>query len=241
MGFKEFAVQVARGVGPNLDWEKPPEPKPGTDLDKALAEWTKAHPTNYYSLRQSAQRAIATKDWKAAKTPLLQLIELFPTQGGAESAWPQLALVHRSLGETNEERQVLTRAAALDHESPDVYLRLMELAAAVRDWPTVLTNANRFLAVNPLVPAPYRYLAEASEATGQADVAISAYRTLLQLDPPNPADTHFQLARLLQPANPTDSRRHVLQALEEAPRHRPALRLLLQLQGKTAANAADPK
>ena len=59
-GFKEFAVQVARGVGPNLDWEKPPEPKPGTDLEKALADWGKAHPTNYYSLRQSAQRAIAT-------------------------------------------------------------------------------------------------------------------------------------------------------------------------------------
>lgn len=240
-GFKEFAVQVARGVGPSLDWEKPPEPKPGTDLEKTLADWSKAHPTNYYALRQSAQRAIATKDWQAAKAPLLQLIELFPTQGGAESAWPQLALVHRSLGETNEERQVLTRAAALDHESPDVYLRLMELAAAARDWPTVLTNANRFLAVNPLVPAPYRHLAEASEATGQPDVAVSAYRTLLQLDPPNPADTHFQLARLLQPANPSDSRRHVLQALEEAPRHRPALRLLLQLQGKTAANAADPK
>ena len=231
-GFKEFAVDVAKGVGPGLDWEKPPEPKPGADHLTDLAEWGRSRPTNYYALRQVAQRAIAAKDWKAAKPPLNTLIERFPNQGGAESAWPLLALAHRSLGETNEERQVLIRAAALDHESPDVYLRLMELAAGVRDWPEVQSNARRFLAVNPLIPTPYRFLAEASEAIGDAPAAIDAYRTLLRLDPPNPADTHYQLARLLTPTDATGARRHVLQALEEAPRHRHALRLLLQLQPK---------
>ena len=60
-------------------------------------------------------------------------------------------------------------AEGLQDSAADPGIRL--LAAAVRDWPTVLTNANRFLGVNPLVPAPYRYLAEASEATGQPDVA----------------------------------------------------------------------
>lgn len=231
-GFKEFAVDVAKGLAPGLDWSEPPKPKPDEDPAGKLAKWREEHPTNYYVLRENAQRAIAAKDWAAAKAPLQTLIELFPTHGGAESAFPLLALAHRSLGETNEERQVLIQAASRDHESPDVYLRLMELSAAVKDWPEVLRNARRYLAVNPLVPAPYRHLAEAAEATGDAASAIAAYETLLRLEPPNPADTHFQLARLLEPTDASRARRHVLQALEEAPRHRPALKLLLKLQSQ---------
>jgi predicted TPR repeat methyltransferase len=79
------------------------------------------------------------------------------------------------------------------------------------------------------VAPPYRYLAQASEAAGDAPAAIAAYGTMLRLDPPNPADLHYQLARLLQPTDATSARLHTLQALEDAPRHRAALRLLLKL------------
>ena len=106
----------------------------------------------------------------------------------------------------------------------------MELSTAVKDWSEVICNAQRFLAVNPLVAPPYRYLAQAAETTGDATTAIAAYATLLKLDPPNPAVVHFQLARLLKTSDVAAARRHTLQALEEAPRHREALRLLLELQ-----------
>jgi hypothetical protein len=79
------------------------------------------------------------------------------------------------------------------------------------------------------VPAPYRHLARAAEKTGDIPVAVGALRTQLELDPPNPPEVHFQLARLLEPTDQTASRRHVLQALEDAPRHRDALELLLKL------------
>lgn len=237
--FKESARNVANGIGPGLDWERPPEAKPGEPAP-SLTEWSRSRPSNYFALRIQAQRAIAAKDWPAAKATLQSLIDGFPSQGGSDSAWPQLALVHRSLGETNQERQVLIQAANRDHESPDVYLRLIELAAAQHDWPLVLTNAHRFLAVNPLVPAPYRHIARAAEATGDLQSALFAYQTLLLLDPPNPADTHFQIARLLKPSDPSTARRHVLQALEEAPRHRHALRLLLELQPPTPNTTPTP-
>ena len=77
---------------------------------------------------------------------------------------------------------------------------------------------------------PYRYLAQA----GDAQAAIAAYGTLLQLDPPNPADVHYQLARLLQATDVEAARRHALQALEEAPRHRAALELLMKLPTNAA-------
>jgi tetratricopeptide (TPR) repeat protein len=84
-----------------------------------------------------------------------------------------------------------------------------------------------------LITAPYAALAEAGAASGKTGEAIDAYRKLLLLDPPDPAEAHFQLARLLhaQGGSETEARRQVLQALEEAPRFRDAQRLLLKIEG----------
>jgi len=134
---------------------------------------------------------------------------------------------------------MLARWAGLDATTTEAFLRLMELGEAAGDWGTVAENAERFLAVNPLVPAPHRYLARASEELGRRDAARRAYEKVLQLDPPDPAEVHFRVARLLAAGGDTvPARRQVLQALEEAPRYRDALRLLLQLQD-TLAPATD--
>jgi len=86
------------------------------------------------------------------------------------------------------------------------------------------------LAVNPLVPAPHRYLAQAAEKLGNRDEAIRAYQALLLFDTTDTAETHFRLAQLLRDADERDdARRHVLMALEEAPRFLAAHKLLLDL------------
>ena len=66
-------------------------------------------------------------------------------------------------------------------------------------------------------------------AAGETKTAIAADRALLQLDPPNPATVNFHLAQLLHRDNDPAARLHVLKALEDAPRYREALRLLLAL------------
>jgi len=105
----------------------------------------------------------------------------------------------------------------------------------------VLTNAQRYLAVNPLVPLPYRFLAQASEAAGDGQTAIEAYRALVALDPPDPADVHFHLARLLHRERGPEARQHVLEALEEAPRFREALLLLRQMRQETPIPRPKPR
>ncbi len=261
--FAAFATDRAKQLAPGLDWERPgvagktngvasllsqlfPE-KPArghaaepTLSDDELDRWAAAHPTNFWALNQIARRLVAEKKWAEAKEPLRQLIKLFPNQPGADSPYPVLAAVHRALGETNEERQVLQQYVSRDDEATAAYLRLMELATAAKDWPEVTRNAQRFLAVNPLVAPPYRYLAQASEAGGDTPAAIAAYGTMLRLDPPNPADLHYQLARLLQPTDAATARLHTLQALEDAPRHRAALRLLLKLQANAPPENPKP-
>ena len=58
-----------------------------------------------------------------------------------------------------------------DGDASPAYLRLMEMAEAEGDWRALGENARRQLAVNPLIPAPFRGLARASEELGASDEA----------------------------------------------------------------------
>ena len=147
--------------------------------------------------------------------------------------------MHRELKDTDAERETLSRLAALDADATDSFLRLMELSEDAKDWPAVVQNAERFLAVNPLLPQPYRHQARASEELGRTDAAVEAYQKLLLLDPPDPAEVHFRLARLLRKTGDPAAKRHVLQALEEAPRFREAHQLLLEIIGEHPRDKED--
>ena len=203
---------------------------------KGASNWAAGHPTNYYVLMQQAKVSIAQKAYESAKEPLKKLIELYPTQTGPESAYAMLAAAYRGLGETNAEREVLTKFAQQDDEANQAYLRLADLCASTGDWGDVVTNAERSLAVDPLVAPPYRLLAQASSHTGNTAQTITANRALLLLDPPNPPQVHFELAQALHKVGDPDARRQVLEALEEAPRFRAALSLLLEMNDSTRLN-----
>jgi tetratricopeptide (TPR) repeat protein len=229
--FAAFARQRAEQLAPALDFSKTKSDGLEKLPDDLQFDWTGKSASNYWALTQKARKLLVEKKWEEAKAPLKKLIEAYPGQTGADNAYSLLAEVHRGLHETNLEYEVLSKLAALSADATDAYLRLMELGAAKKDWPVVLQNAERFLAVNPLIPQPHRFLAQASEALGKNDQAIQSYQVLLLLDPPDPADAHFRLARLLHQTGDPSAKRHVLQALEEAPRFREAHRLLLELTG----------
>jgi tetratricopeptide (TPR) repeat protein len=150
-----------------------------------------------------------------------------------------IAAAHRGLSNAEAERDALEELAARDADATDCFLRVMEISRDRQDWESVARNARRMLAVNPLVPAPHRYLAEAAEKLGQRDDAIRSYRALLMFDTADAADVRFRLASLLSAGGePERAKREVLLALEEAPRFVAAHRLLLQLTANHAtANA----
>jgi tetratricopeptide (TPR) repeat protein len=255
-GFAAFARQQAEQLAPGLDFEKPksdgagpgdsgplsPEVRqrapiwvnpfsPRASNPVSWEDWAKEHPTNFWVMSRQAAQFVEAKKWRQAEPMLRRLIDLYPSQTGSDSAYMLLAEVERGMGDTNEERQVLGTFVQKDDQAPDAYLRLMQLDAAAQDWSGVITNAQRYLAVNPLVAPPYQFLGRAAERTGQTDLAISAYRALLQLDPPDPSETHFLLAKALYQKSDPEARRQVLEALEYAPRFRAALHLLLEIDG----------
>jgi len=230
--FAKFARDRAESLAPALDFTKP-EPR-----ELRSTTWLAENPTNFYALQRRANDAILRREWSNAIPPLRELTELYPTATGDDSAWLLLARVYRAMGDTNAERAALTNVVARDADALDSFTRLAELAAATRDWEVVHENARRALAVNPLVPQPHRLLAQAAEELGKDREAIRANRTLLLLDPPDPAQAHFRLARLLHKQRDPEAKRHVLKALEEAPRFRDAHRLLREIRRRETPAAA---
>ncbi len=254
--FGSFARQVAQRMAPGLDWEKPAmgasslvarvlqrDGDAASEMprlsEEAWAEWSRQHPTNYWAMNRQADLLLEQKQWSEARQVLERLVELYPDSTGSASAYRKLASAYRALGETNAEKKVLIQFAEKDDEASDVYLRLMELNTTAQDWAAVRHYAGRYLAVDPLVAPPYRFLAQACEAAGQVPEAVDAYQALLQLDPPNPAEVHFRLAKLLYAQHDPAARLHLLQALEDAPRYRDALRLLRQMH-QERTNVSQP-
>src|SRR4051812_8412492 len=158
--FADFAREKARKLGPTLDWKKPEAAKAGVNESNVVSRLidpkasgaavaaSASDPnlkqsTNYFTLMRGAQKLIRDHKWQEAKLPLVKLIKAYPDQTGPDNAYTLLGEVHRRLGETNDEMQVLTELADLEADAVDAYGRVMELAAAKNQWGLVATNAER--------------------------------------------------------------------------------------------------
>lgn len=235
--FTAFARQRAESLAPGLDFRKPALP----GMEEPDAKMAAEYPTNAVIQRAYVRRLLDQGQWAEAKAPLQRLAELHPTHSAGDSALVSLALVHRKLQETQEERVVLERLARIDADATEVYARLIELAVAAKDASSVRTNALRWLEVNPAAAPAHRSLAEATERLNALEESAEAWRAVLRLDPADPADVHYKLAMLLHRKRDPDARRHVLLALEEAPRYQEAQRLLLELAGAASGKAKGDK
>jgi tetratricopeptide (TPR) repeat protein len=226
--FAAFARDRAEKLAPGADLAKPPE----THSESERAAWKMAHPDNYYVRLQSAEELMRAKDWTNAKPALESVVQIYHGESKAQNPLWMLAVTERNLRDTNAELATLQTFAAQESDFAELFGRLIELCGQRKDWVSVTNYAERLLAINPLSAAPYRGLAEAGAALGNNDLAIAACRKLLALGPPDAAETHFQLATLLHARGDSEAeaKRHVLQALEEAPRYREAQRLLLELE-----------
>jgi tetratricopeptide (TPR) repeat protein len=226
--FTEFAKGRAEELAPGGDFAEP-DLAPDAGLS-TWTRWSREHPNNIAGLEALAERLVEERKWQEAKEPLEKLLEIFPRNTEGRNPYILLATVHRELGETDQERQVLEKLAERDADATDAFLRLVDLCEQEKDWNGLATNADRMLALDPMLRAPYRHLAKAAERLDDRGRAIAAYRALLEMDPLDPVEAHYRLARLLyEDGDLASARRRVLMALEEAPRYKQAQKLLLEI------------
>jgi tetratricopeptide (TPR) repeat protein len=237
--FEAFARKRAESLAPKVDWEQPEKGQiDPTDL-QALDEWLTRHPNSFWGLTLQAANLMEDREWEEAKKPLEKLISLYPEYVGESNAYQFLALAHRHLDEIDQERQVLNKMAAVSADAIDAYARLMEISEAGEDWSGVVENGNRYLAVYPMLPTVYWRMGRADEEAGRGDQAVEAYRRLLLLDPADPVEVNYRLAKLLHQRDPATAKRHILEALADAPRFRQGHRLLLQIADSDSPSEAE--
>jgi tetratricopeptide (TPR) repeat protein len=234
--FLEFAENVAEEMGPDNVWAKPDRDRNG-DIEET---WAKLHPENYWVVTEAAEVAIMKRDFEAAVPLLKKSIEIFPGQTGAGSAYATLAGIYRERKEAELEKQILTQWARHDGEATEALLRLVEMSLEGNDYKGALRYANQLMEINPLHPLPHRATAETYELEGKTFDAVEAFQTVLKLGPADSAEVHYRLARLFQKHRDPEARRHILLALEEAPRFRAAHSLLLEIaEEKSAATPGN--
>jgi tetratricopeptide (TPR) repeat protein len=237
--FEKFARERAEQLAPKLTWEAQGEEAEEEARERpanadAIAALLEEQPADFKLLVAWGQALQREERWQESLEPAKRLRDDFPDYVGSGNGYILSARAYRELDDPNSEVEALESWAKRASDVPDVYDRLAELAAEAKDWEAVEKNARRLLAVNPLTPAPHRWLAKAAEMLGHADDAIAAQSALLEFDTADPVDAHFRLALLLRDRGDRDAaRRHVLMALEDAPRFLQAHRLLLELTGET--------
>lgn len=226
--FAAYAKTKAAELATEVDWKRDDLPERATTQE--WAAWNQDHPRNYWGLLQYARALIREEQWEAAKQPLQEVRRLYPQDATPGNATFLLAQVHRQLGETENELTMLSELATQSSDAIPVFQRLAELHSNRQEWPAVARLAAQLIAVNPLLPKAQEYAALAAENLQQHDQAVRALNSLLEMEPIDPALLHFRLARALRhEAQFAQAKRHVLQALEEAPRYRAAQQLLLQI------------
>jgi tetratricopeptide (TPR) repeat protein len=239
--FSKFILKRAKQLAPETDWTKPDLEDLLNDDTDALAAWVKEHPNNFYGLTAYGNQLIENKEWAKAVDPLTKLVELYPGYTGSGNAYEMLAVVHRELKHPKQELAVLEQFIALEADAVYACLRIIELGTRQKNWELVERSAQHAVAVNPLLPQPYRGLTQAAEKTGKIEDAIAGYRALLVIGPADLADIHYRLALLFWKQNDPKAKRHVLSALEQAPRFRAAHKLLLEINREGNSLATKDK
>ena len=131
-----------------------------------------------------------------------------------------------------KEARILNEWATRSSDAAAAYTRLMELGMEQQNWQQVVENGEKYQAVYPLLGTVHWRMGQAHEALGGHEQAVALYQGLLLLDPANPAEVNFRLARILQEEDPDAAKRYLLETLADAPRFREAHRLLLKMRDK---------
>jgi len=226
--FEAYAKEYAKKVAPEMDWEWKEE---WDELEPAeFVEKLRDHPKNYHLLTRGAAVAIKAKRFDAAEKALLDLKKLYPDDRQPNGSLALLARLYKEKGDEEKELAVLDEFARINDRALDSYQRLAETHLKSKRWNEARENALRYLSVQPMNSVGHELLAKAAEPLGKPEDVAASLAALLQMNPVDPAEAHFRLAKALDKSGDRESaKRQVLMALEQAPRYRDAQQFLLKV------------
>ncbi|MDX1513029.1 MAG: tetratricopeptide repeat protein [Gammaproteobacteria bacterium] len=185
----------------------------------------------YVHLLTEGREALQAGDDDRARTALSEAQALFPEHAGPDSAYASLATLYTREGKPELAIDQLERAIAIDADDLDAHRRLAELYTAAGDAGSAAATIDRALLIQPFDATLYQTLAGIRESRGEWRLAAAARAAVVALDPSDPAEARYLLARAHRRAGDlVAAKREVLGALELAPMYEQALELLLEVR-----------
>jgi len=227
--FANYATMKASELGGDADFTMLEKPLPAS-VEEWQA-WLDENPKSYWGIRGMCRALIKEKRWKEALPLAKQLIEILPEDASSDSGHSILAAIYRGMKQTDEERTALV---AIEQRSPDCVeslLRLIDIDGEQEDHEAILRWCGRLLEIDPTRSDVHEQRATTAEHLSRPSDAIDSLKALVELEPIDIAAVHFRLAKAYNANDQKkEAKHHVLLALEESPRYREALSLLLKLK-----------
>ncbi len=230
-GFAQATLDLAMNYGNGVDWSEPSTEEVNPLSGLAVGAFVKKNPTNLWGLQTHTGNLLRDEQWDAAIASADQLIALLPEFAGPGNGYAMKARALREKGDSAGEVAVLEEVASLSAEALTAYNRLIEVKFDKNDWSGVLTNSERSLAINPFFERTHYCQGCAHEGLREAGPAVDAFEKSLALDPVNPSEVRFRLARLLAGTDKEKAKRYVLDSLADSLRYQEAYELLSDLTG----------
>ena len=223
--FREYAMELAAKFGQGVDFDRA---DPNEKVDATT--WLNEHPESYWGLRSVCQGLIMTKKWDEALTIAVKLKTMLPDDDSNEGIYAMLANVYRGNGDVEAERASLIELTQRSSDCREAILRLVEIDEKRGDWASLEKWCEAMQSINPIRSDLQQLRALTYEKIAAPSKAAEALVACLDLQPTDPANIHYRLAVAFHSLGKTElAKRQVLMALEESPRYREALELLVKI------------
>jgi tetratricopeptide (TPR) repeat protein len=167
----------------------------------------------------------------SARAVLLAAQALFPEYAGPNAPAEYLARIARDRGDLRGALEQIVRVTTRNERAWDANLLEAELRESLGDSVGAMVPLERLIWISPDDVSVHARLAELATRAGRHAVAIRERRAVLALDPPDPLEARYQLARALAASGDAGgARRELLAVLERAPSFEKGQALLLELR-----------
>jgi tetratricopeptide (TPR) repeat protein len=182
---------------------------------------------------------LGQKQTDSARAVLQRAQALFPEYGGGGSPAWYLAQLAVERGDLREALTQVTRVTARNETAWEANLLEASLREQLGDSASARAPLERLLWISPYEVTVHVRLAELAARRGDHATAVRERRAILALDPPDPLDARYQLARALADSGDVaGARRELLGVLEQAPSFEKAQSLLLELRNRGGQGSA---
>ena len=169
----------------------------------------------------------------SARTLFDRALTMFPDYGGEDGPAWYLARLDRDAGNVPAALRNVAKVTTRNETAWEANLLEAALRQQTGDEVGTMAALERLLWISPYDQTVHERLATLAARRGDHARAVRERRAMLALNPADPLDARYELARALASSGDNaGARRELLAVLEQAPSFEKAQALLLELRGK---------